>query len=509
LCERHAILVLLVVACLARFTYLGHAEPDIDESWSWFFVHRVLSEGEFWKNLAVSLDTPLFAGLNVWLARSFGLSILVLRLPPALFGVLSVPLVFLLFRRLHSTRLAFRSALIAALSPYLIFYSMQARPYAQLLFFSLVYTYAFYETQAWPAAKRRLVLCVCVFLAVGSHYYALVYLAAFYGLVLTSHALAGRWRDLRREFLTGVFSLAAVVPLLLILLRRLGTLSFAYWQISDLSLPGVLVEEFLFLGTTLPGGGILAAMVNLVVVGLLLLPLVYAAFRSRRGIANQPLISLIWLIMPAMIVGLELVSRQDLLFYPRGFIPTTPFLLGYWILFTGSMPMRRWLKRLYVLLLMVPFGLSSIAVATNSPRQAFFRGRELMAEIVQRAEDHRDEFDLILIHHWWVTQYFVYYYPDKDLVRGLGSSWYREAAERGEAWAIWQDLASLPRDARLLLVLNNLATLHADPMGIALHALRSTRPIVRDFPCLEDSVWAELLYCNRMILFGPASAAEP
>src|SRR5262249_59034398 len=62
------------------------------------------------------------------------------RLPSVLFGIGSLPLCYLLARRLASPAAAVWAVLVLALSPLHIWYSQEARMYAQLLFLSLLST---------------------------------------------------------------------------------------------------------------------------------------------------------------------------------------------------------------------------------------------------------------------------------------------------------------------------------------------------------------------------------
>ncbi|MCI0563189.1 MAG: glycosyltransferase family 39 protein, partial [Nitrososphaera sp.] len=61
-----------------------------------------------------------------------------LRLPSALFGIGSLPLCYVLVKRLTSGDIALFVILVFALSPFHIWYSQEGRMYAQLLFFSLL-----------------------------------------------------------------------------------------------------------------------------------------------------------------------------------------------------------------------------------------------------------------------------------------------------------------------------------------------------------------------------------
>lgn len=500
-CERHGVALSLALACAVRLPGLGLAPLSLDEAWTWYRTNDVVRTGGFWRAVTSGVDAPLFGVVNLLVAKVAGVSILGLRGAPALFGAASVPLAFVLVRRRHPARLASTVALLAAWSPYLVFYSKDASPYAQLLFFTLLFTYTFDATGGWRLLSRRLALCACTALAVASHYYALVYLAAFYTVVFAGHRRAGRREELRADLLTGCLTLVAIAPLLFPLFSGLGRSSVPYWQVSDVSLPGILAEQFLFLGTTLPHGSAFAAILKLLVFGLLVLPLLDALRRRSELVTAEPLLSSLWWLAPGMVAGLGILIGQDLLFYPRGFISTAPFLLTYWVLFTGTLSGPSWGRRVYGAVLLVPFILSGYMVATSDPAQAYLRGRESLAEVVRQVEVHRDEFDLMVVHHWWLAPYFSYYCVDRSKVWALG------ADSPGPSGALG-DVDRLPPGARVLLVLNEVAR-SSDPGGRVVAALMSRRSLIRELPCPGDAGSGRGLVCNRMLLFGPAEPVLP
>lgn len=79
---------------------------------------------------------PLSHLINHFFFRA-GDSDFLLRLPSALFGIGSLPLIFILARRLASIQTALVTTLLFALSPFHLWYSQDARMYSQLRFFSL------------------------------------------------------------------------------------------------------------------------------------------------------------------------------------------------------------------------------------------------------------------------------------------------------------------------------------------------------------------------------------
>jgi uncharacterized membrane protein len=127
--------VLLVVAMGAFLRlYLIGAQPLwVDEATSLRFARQALGELWSWSTIVDPGNPPLYYSLlHGWLV--FGDSEASLRLLSALFGVLTIPLVYALGRTIRDHRLGIVSALLFAISPFQVWYSQEARGYALLTF---------------------------------------------------------------------------------------------------------------------------------------------------------------------------------------------------------------------------------------------------------------------------------------------------------------------------------------------------------------------------------------
>jgi hypothetical protein len=495
-CERYGVYFTVALACLARFPALEKSPLSVDETWTWYVVAEIRRTGDLWGTTALGVDAPLFVGLNVLVARVAGLSVAGLRAPQAAFGVLSVFLFFGFLKRRYAGRIALPAALLAAVSPFLVFYSRDARPYSQMLFFTMAFACVF-DSRGAPALRRRLLLTLTAALAVASHYFALVFLGAFLSVMVAWHALARRRAELRDVLVTGTLVALVLLPFVLVLLLGLRRVSVPYWQISRVGVSGILAEQFLFFGTTQPGSGGMEIALNLVVTALLAVPLLHAAVRNRDLVRAEPLLSFLWWIAPVLVAVAGVLVGRNWLFYPRGFISTAPFLLAYWVSFTAEMRTPAWLRRAYAVALLVPFLGNALLVAVQHPAHPFFRGREVLADIARDVETDRKQYDLVLVHHWWMAQYYYYFLSEPQKVWPLGRQ--REGKDAALA-----DVAVLPPEARVLLVVNDLANAQADPEGSVVAALKATRPLVRERPCLYPSLRGAGLVCTRIYLFGRA-----
>ncbi len=113
---------------------------------------------------------PLGYMLNYYLVRPFRpLDELALRLLPAVFGVLTIPALYLVARRLVGTRAALFSALFLTVSGLHVFYSQFARYWSLVFLLSAVYPYALYLGVREGNRRALAVGVVAALLAVLAH----------------------------------------------------------------------------------------------------------------------------------------------------------------------------------------------------------------------------------------------------------------------------------------------------------------------------------------------------
>jgi 4-amino-4-deoxy-L-arabinose transferase-like glycosyltransferase len=129
---------ILLVGGLLRFYRLGFQSLWIDESLQYSIAGADGFTGVI-DRLPRSIHPPLSFLVNHFFLR-FGDFDAFLRVPSVLFGIASLPLVYLLAQQITSKRAAVFTALIVAISPLHIWYSQDGRMYAQLIFFSLLST---------------------------------------------------------------------------------------------------------------------------------------------------------------------------------------------------------------------------------------------------------------------------------------------------------------------------------------------------------------------------------
>lgn len=277
--------------------------------------------------------TPLyFVLLHLWFALA-GSSDFALRFPSAVWGTLSVALVYALGGRVFDRRVGIVGALLFAVSPFQVWYAQDARMYTQLAALGLAALLALDValarldrpgstlTRAWP----WLAYTILGALALYTHYYAVIALA-----IAAAYA-TGRLLTRRANRAQGWLAfLAAEVGIALLfapwLPRAMGLLNFPGWREPVTTTPWQLAGIYTF-GETVPPPA--APWLNLLAVTLLAIGLASLVLDSSQSpIANLQspafLLSAAAIAIPLLVVAALLLRKPD--FHPRYFIAATPIL---------------------------------------------------------------------------------------------------------------------------------------------------------------------------------------
>lgn len=175
--------LLIIAAAVPRLYNLGEQGFYMDEETTAFASRAILNGNEAQMPSGMPYRRALpHSWLNSVSARILGADKeLSYRLPGAIFGILTVPLIFFLARPYVGTSVAFLAALLLAFSEWHIITSRQARMYAPFLFF---YIACAFSILAW--AKRDefkfLVIATSLFVMTVS-FQSLGVFAAFFPLV--------------------------------------------------------------------------------------------------------------------------------------------------------------------------------------------------------------------------------------------------------------------------------------------------------------------------------------
>ncbi len=196
------LVTILLIASLLRFYGLDKESLWLDEGTTalsmkyhgpyetlkiFFLYGQILPE--FYTNKpdlpTANADLPVYYFfLAVW-TKFFGTSAVSLRAFSALFGSLSILLIFLIAKEIFNDKVALVSSLIASLNLTLIEYSQEARNYSFLLFFSLLSIYYFVMFLKSNKNKYLALFIIFTIVAVYTHF-LFVFLVFFQALYIYS-----------------------------------------------------------------------------------------------------------------------------------------------------------------------------------------------------------------------------------------------------------------------------------------------------------------------------------
>lgn len=271
------LLAVTVVGALLRFSTLSVQSLWFDESFTILQLKQPL--GVFLSNMDLYQATPPLYYFLAWpWERVVGDGAVGMRSLSAIFGSVTVPVVFLAGRTLFSSWAGLLAAAFVATSPTLVWYSQEARPYALLVL--LISASLLFLARALQGDSRRDVFgfAVASALAIATHYFA--------AFLVAPAALVILWR--RRDGIAlGALALQvvvglAVLPLALAQRARGGGSYISGVPVTDRM--NEIARQFVA-GLNLAPGRVLGLLAGVLLVsGLILLVVLTRDRERRRGI---------------------------------------------------------------------------------------------------------------------------------------------------------------------------------------------------------------------------------
>ena len=159
-----------LIGALLRFHAIGQKNIWVDEGVSialarldWYNFLRIL-----WRHEANMTLYYLF--MRAWLP--FGSSETYIRTLSALFGLATIPAVFVLGRRMFDTRVGVIASFLLAVNAYAVRYSQEARSYSLYPFLCVLSAIYFLKLLEQPTRRNRIAYVLTSVLAVYAHFFA-------------------------------------------------------------------------------------------------------------------------------------------------------------------------------------------------------------------------------------------------------------------------------------------------------------------------------------------------
>lgn len=172
-----AFILIFLLGAFLRLYNLGRDSLWLDEVVS-FQIASKPSFAEVYASALLDNHPPLHY-LILHIMTFFGNSEFILRLPSAIFGILTIPAAYKLGEYYFGRSEGSISAFLLAISYLHIRYSQEARMYAMLLFFSALSLYFFSRAIKENDSKLWACLVLVTILDIYSHYFALLLIASY------------------------------------------------------------------------------------------------------------------------------------------------------------------------------------------------------------------------------------------------------------------------------------------------------------------------------------------
>jgi len=309
-----ALLVLLLAFALRVF-HLGTNAIWWDESLSLYRATQDLATIfantiQIQTVLTTDLQPPLYFLILHFLVAAFGTSEFALRFLSVVANTGSVALLYVLGRRWFSRTVGLLAAFLGAMSPFWVWYAQEARPYALVLFWSLLSIYALVRAMSLRSKELReqkemresavsisslisfcslhawkLTYVVAAIAALFTNYYA-VFLFPFHALYIFLQT-----RSLKKTFLPVLPALSAIFLLPIIMRGAAGNVNSGPSFVPLDIILGDLVHSF-SLGITYDASWLDAVMLLLFVIGVVF-PISKIPYRAvissaARNLSNAP-----------------------------------------------------------------------------------------------------------------------------------------------------------------------------------------------------------------------------
>jgi len=438
------VVLLLVLALLAFTLYifrLDHQSLWYDEGFSVYLAE--MSLGEVTARTASDIHPPLYYFLlHFWMLVS-GSTEFALRFLSLIFGVLTVPLIYVVGRRLLGDATGRLASGLIAISPLFLWYSQEARMYTLVTFLCLLSTYLLLRVMDGQGSHHLLwtgyVLTNVV--AVYTHFYAffvLAFQALFFlawWVLWARGRVRERWPTLASGVVCQLAVLLAYLPWSGFVLQRYGT-DVSYWK-GTLRVTEVLRKTLITFST---GHSVLEAIAKPLALGYLIILVAGVAIlilRILRGWRTEgeqacgvaPLVERWpWLTLSSLLLYLGLpclllliVSYQRAKFHPRYLMLASPafFLLisaGIASLFAMARRSAGWRRTgaLALASLFLSFvALSSLYAVFNAYFDINFL-KDDFRSVATFIEEHKGDNEVVILTSGHFFPVFTYYYDQED-----------------------------------------------------------------------------------------------
>lgn len=342
---------ILLLAVHARLLYLTKADIWHDEGYTAALVKQPI--GDILSITITDVHPPLYYMIMYVWHLLFGGSVESLRGFSVVCGVATVALLFFLLQKLFSKKIAVLGAIFAAIGPFLVRYSNEARMYALAALIALAATYVFIKAIDHKKQKHWWLLYGAL-VAAGiytQYFLALIIPAHFIYIWLTFGGNKKAFLKVIRNknlWLSAGFGMLLFLPWLPIMISQTTKVGGGFWipEVDRFSIPNTLSMFISYDYRTTKYFGLMLAPMMIAVSYCL------AKHYPKKRAAIWLLTS--WLLAPMMIV--YLLSLRQPVYLDRYFTYSAPAFYALLAVYLCLIGAKKWWKTVIALLLAVYIG---------------------------------------------------------------------------------------------------------------------------------------------------------
>ena len=163
------LLYITILGAVLRFYQLGFNSLWLDEAVS-YTITNTESLSAVWTGAFNDHHAPLFFIIE-WIIHFISTSEFWLRVPSALAGTVTIPVIYFLGKELSNENVGLVAALLLAVSPYHIYYSQEARMYAFVVLFVTLAYYLFFKASRSSDGRYWVLMWLSCAAAFYTHFY--------------------------------------------------------------------------------------------------------------------------------------------------------------------------------------------------------------------------------------------------------------------------------------------------------------------------------------------------
>jgi mannosyltransferase len=324
------LLLLTAVGAIMRLYNLGFNSLWLDEIST--YRYAIGSFEGMWQMMSTGTDysPPLFFVLEHFMLQVLGVTEWSMRIIPAIFSIATIPAIYLVGKEFKDKYVGLIAAAFFTFSPFLLWYSQDARPYGVALFFVTV-MFLFYlkaeksdNTQSW---KDWALFGAFSALAFWTHYYTIVFTGALisYTLLLCIPKIKGDLTTVKTTVKNVAISIGVMGLLALPLIVEL----IHVYTLRTAKEPGYGMRGFDIITQSILQITYSSEMYMWIITSLFVITVVFLLLTKDRKNAGL----LIWI--PAVLFIISFYMSYKIPFLPRYLIfLVIPFALGLGMLST-------------------------------------------------------------------------------------------------------------------------------------------------------------------------------